>query len=106
MSTLYITLSEDEFDIRYPVISNHLNPAATWAFGDAGGCLFETYGEEFKFVRRQDPRAVWTLIDGDDGDQHLVSGCHFVNRIGYVISTTLVPRDVHITVRLPSPKDE
>ena len=106
MTTNYTTLTEDEFDARYPLILNHLDPNASWAIGDAGGCLFETYGQELEFVRQQNPRAVWTLIDGEDGDQFLVSGVCFVNRIGYLVSTALVPEDVCIVVRLPSSNEE
>ena len=37
MSDNYIELTQDEFDARYPLKSNHLNPSAGWALGDAGG---------------------------------------------------------------------
>ena len=79
--TIHLEITEDEFDARYPLVPNHLNPNASWGFGDSGGCLFETYGEELAFVRSQDQRYVWTFIDGDDG-QYVVSGMHFINRIG------------------------
>ncbi len=101
MTNTLIELSEEEFDARYRLMTNHLNPDASWAYGDAPGCLFETYGEELAFVRQQDPRTVWTLVDGDDGDQYLVSGFHVVNRIGYLISTVPVPDDIDIQVHIP-----
>jgi hypothetical protein len=100
--TVQLEISEDEFDEQYPLVTNHLNPNASWAFDDTGGCLFETYGDEFAFVRRQDPRYVWTFLDGDDGDQYVVSGLHFVNRIGYLISKIPVPEGMFIEVRIPS----
>ena len=103
--TIHLEISEDEFDARYPLVPNHLNPNASWGFADSGGCLFETYGEELAFVRQQDPRYVWTFVDGDD-DQYVVSGMHFVNRIGYLISTVPVPDGVLIEVRIPSLSDE
>ena len=31
MSDNYIELTEDEFDARYPLKPNHLNPSAGWA---------------------------------------------------------------------------
>jgi hypothetical protein len=96
-----IEMTEDEFDAAYPLRRNHLNPHASWGFSDDGGCLFETYGEELAFVRQQDPRTVWTFVDGDDGDQYVVSGFHFVNRIGYLLSTVLVPEGVDIVVHIP-----
>ena len=100
-----IEITEDEFDATYPLRTNHLRPDASWDYGD-GGCLFETCGEELAFVRSQDPRTVWTLVDGDDGDQYLVSGCHFVNRIGYLVSTIPVPEGTDIQVHIPMESDE
>lgn len=101
MTETLITLTEDEFDSQFPLIENHLNPHATWAFGDGRGCLFETYGEEFDFVRRQDPARIWTIIDGDDGDWHIVSGLHFVNRVGYLVSRKPIPQGVAFEVHIP-----
>jgi hypothetical protein len=106
MSDNFIELTEDEFDARYPLKPNHLNSSAGWALPDAGGCLFETHGEEFAFVKRQDPRTVWTLLDGDDGDMFVVNGLHLVNRVGYLLSTIPVPHNVTVQVYLPMSKDE
>ena len=100
-----ITLSEDEFDERFPLLVNHLNPTASWAIGDQNGCLFETYGAELEFVRHQNPRCVWTLLDSDDGIV-LASGRHFVNRIGYLVSTIPIPNDIVIEFPLEMPEDE
>jgi hypothetical protein len=101
MTTTLIEIDEDTFDALFPLRPNHLDGNASWAHGDGPGCLFETYGEELEFVRQQDPLTVWTFVDGDDGDQYLVSGYHLVNRIGYLISTTPVPEDLDIQVHLP-----
>jgi hypothetical protein len=91
-------MTEDEFDKQYPLITNHINPNASWAFGDGPGCLFETYGVELAFVRSRDPRTIWTLVDGDDSNQYVISGYHLVNRIGYLISTIPFPEDADIEV--------
>ncbi|HVX13825.1 MAG TPA: hypothetical protein VHC22_21765 [Pirellulales bacterium] len=101
-----IMLSEDEFDAAYPLVTNHLNPNATWAFGDGPGCLFETYGDELAFVLRQQPLTVWTLVDGDDGNQYVISGYHLVNRIGYLISKAPFPEDTDIEVLIAFDSDE
>lgn len=105
MTTTFIEITEDEFDSQYPLLTNHLNPHASWAFNEDRGCLFETYGEELAFVRQQDPRKVWTLVDGDDGDLYVISGCHFVNRIGYLVSTVPVPEATDIQVHIPNEAD-
>ena len=101
MTETFIELTEDEFDAEYSLVVNHINPSATWAIGDGPGHLFNTYGEELSFVGRQNPRTIWTLVDGDDGDMYLISGFHFVNRVGYILTTTPVPTDTMIQVHLP-----
>ncbi len=106
MTETFIELTEEEFDDQYTFVPNHINPSATWAFDDAGGCLFETYGEEFEFVRRYDPRKVWTLVDGDDGDMYVISGLHYVNRFGYLLSRDPVPKNTTIQIHIPMEPDE
>jgi hypothetical protein len=106
MTGTFIEMTEDEFDTSYSLQPNHLNPDAGWVYGDGPGCLFETYGEELDFVRRQDPATVWTLVDGDDGDLYLLSGYHFVNRIGYLLSTETVPEGTDIQVHIPTSQDD
>lgn len=106
MSDHIIEITEDEFDQWYPLVPNHLNPHASWTIGDGPGCLFETYGEELNFVRGQNVRFVWTLIDGDDGDMYLVSCFHRVNRVGYLISSKPVPKGTCVQVRLPMPEND
>lgn len=102
MTHSLIQLTEDQFDARYKLRTNHLNPHASWAFGDGTGCLFETYGEELDFVRSQDPQTIWTFVDGDDGDQYVMSGYHLVNRIGYLLSIEPVPEGTDIEVHIPA----
>lgn len=47
--------------------------------------IFETYGEEWEFVQKQDPRYVWTNIQGEMSDL-IVAGFAFVNRLHYYIT--------------------
>ena len=105
MTTL-INMTEDEFDATYVLRQNHLNPNASWAIGEGTGCLFETYGEELQFVRLQDPQTIWTVLDGEDGNLCVVSGYHFVNRVGYLISTEPVPEGHCIQVTIPTSSAE
>ena len=100
MKTTDIFLTEDEFAKQYPLLRNHLDPNAGWGTGeDNEGCLFETYDEEFEFVRRQDPARVWTYVDAEDG-QLVIGGLHYCNRIGYLISTKPRPPDAWVVVRV------
>jgi hypothetical protein len=66
----------DAWEAKYKPVRNH--------FKDND--KFETYGQELEFVRAQDPRRVWTLVDGDDGNLYIVDGYHFVNRINYFVT--------------------
>jgi hypothetical protein len=101
MTSTLIELTEDEFDARYPLVPNHINPTAGWVVGEGRGCLFETYGKEFDYVRRFDPNRVWTLIDGDDGEMYVVNGLHLVNRVGYLLSRDPVTDGTCIQVHIP-----
>jgi hypothetical protein len=46
---------------------------------------FETYGEEYDYVKGIHPNFVWTEVDGDEGT-YIVAGHHWVNRIHYYIT--------------------
>lgn len=89
MTATFIQLSEAEFAEQYPLRQNHYRD----------GFLFETFGEELAFVMKQDPRTIWTLVDGDDGPC-IISGIHYVNRIGYFVSSIPAPRAATICVPL------
>ena len=101
-----IFLTEEQFDKQYPLVRNHLDPNAGWGTGEDGeGCMFETYGEEFEFVRKQDPATVWTWVDGEDGPL-VLGGLHYVNRIGYLVSTKPRPANTWVVVRLDLYSDD
>lgn len=48
------------------------------------GRMFETYGKDKELVANTQNEYVWTLVDVEDEDM-IISGKHFVNRIGYYI---------------------
>jgi len=99
MSEDFIEVTEDDFVSKFPLLRNHLNPDASMSLGGSEGCLFETYGAELDFVLRQDDRAVWTLVDAE-GELFLMSGRRVVDRIGFVVSTVLIPQGAFAQVRL------
>ena len=51
-----------------------------------GGHGLETFGEDLEIVRRYDRAFLWTVVDGDSGDQWITTGFHYVNRICYLIT--------------------
>lgn len=62
-----------------------INPNNNW-----GGSYsaWETYGNDLTHVLEQDPRTIWTEVDGEGGT-YIIPGMHYVNRIQYYI--TAVP---------------
>lgn len=61
------------------------NTVSKYGADDESLIHFETYDEEYDFVKAQDPTKVWTEVDGDSGT-YIVSGLHFVNRIQYYVT--------------------
>ncbi len=100
--TIHIELSEDAFAAMFQPQANHLDANATCDWGNGYGTLYETFGEELEYVKQQPAAYIWTWIHGDDGE-FIVSGFHFVNRIGYFICPRPVPDGVHIEVELETP---
>lgn len=47
--------------------------------------VFETFGDEYEFVKNSPDNKVWTWVDGGDGT-YILSGRHYVNRIGYFVT--------------------
>jgi len=72
-------MTEKEFETFRPLKNPH---------GDHGwdATLWETYGVELNFVRNQQPNRVWTLMNDDEGNLVIVTGFHFVNRVGYFVT--------------------
>jgi hypothetical protein len=46
--------------------------------------MYETYGDEWDFVSQQDPKYVWTWVEGDLSSI-LVAGISYINRLGYYV---------------------
>jgi hypothetical protein len=64
---------------KFKPIKNHFRK-------DPDETMFETYGEEVEFVQKADNKYIWTWIQGDMSDL-VVAGYHYVNRLGYYISS-------------------
>jgi len=62
------------------------NPIASHSPFD--GYMFETFGEELKFVNDMltNKKQLWTLVQGDDDTELLIAGIHIVNRLGFFIT--------------------
>ena len=94
-----IVISEYEFASVYQPISNHLDPSAPFNFGSLEGTLFETFGNDLAFVKSQAREVIWTLLT-NEGHVTILSGYHFVNRLGYFVCRKPVESQALIEVRI------
>jgi hypothetical protein len=67
-------LGWDAFEKEFKPKQNHLVPSNNYNF--------ETYDEEWEYIKSLDPHYVWTWVDGDMSSL-LVAGVAWVNRISY-----------------------
>lgn len=112
----FVKITEDEFWANFKPKENHLVEDAGW-----DGCLYETYGEELKYVHELalKENRVWTIIESDeevyedyDCSEHdngedepyvpsifyIVSGFHYVNRIGFLVTEIPYEKDTEIKI--------
>ena len=68
-----------EWENKFKPIKNHFRDPQHQEI------IFETYGEEWEFIKAQDPRHVWTNIQGDMSDL-VVAGVAYVNRLHYYVT--------------------
>jgi len=93
MEVEFKKLTEEQFDGYFTLVDNHIDTNASF-----DGKMFETYGSELELVREMAKQnRVITIIESDEGsdvdeegftspNMYYVSGMHFVNRIGYLIT--------------------
>lgn len=82
-------ITEDQFDEDFKPIQNPHNRDAGW-----NGCLFETHGVEFNFVKNQPKDRVWTLLS----DNTLVSGLHLVDRVGHLVTEAPWTEETEVSI--------
>ena len=102
MTESFIELTEDEFCSQFRPLPNPIVSNAPMDFGDAKGCLIETFGPEAEFIRSFDRRRVWTLIDDNAGSMYIISGQRWINRLGYLITAKPWPENAVVEVKLES----
>ncbi len=92
-----LTLHEDAF---YEFFRPYRHKDANYDIW--GGLGLETFGPDFKLLKRLPVTHVWTVIDGgDNSDQWIVTGIHIVNRVCCLV--TEVPHNwQEIEFRIPA----
>lgn len=94
-----LAIDEDIFIEQFGPKPNHLDLTASFDLGQ-GGCLFACAGKEWRYVLAQNPRTLWTLIEGDNGTLVIESGLHLVNRLGYLVTEMPIEAGTAYTVVL------
>lgn len=77
-------MTYDEWVEKYRPEPNHLYEHASFE-----GTMFETYGDEWNYVRSVSRDLVWTFISDGEGDR-IEPGLRIVDRLGYFVAS--VPR--------------
>jgi hypothetical protein len=91
--TKYVELTWKEFEEQFKPIKNHFR-------NDPAEIMFETYGEEEKFVlSKVEEGKVWTYGDGDFCT-YVSGGYHYINRIGYYITEVPMDRDTEYQITI------
>lgn len=70
----------DAWEAEFKPVQNPFSDDRGW-----NGLMFETYGDDWGFVLKNMSNHVWTWVDSDEGT-FLVTGFHYVNRIGYFVT--------------------
>lgn len=59
--------------------------------------MYETYGEDVEHVIKHDDNLIWTYLEGDSGSV-ITQGYHYVNRLGYYLTSVPWEPDVEYEV--------
>ena len=100
-------LTEDEFYEHYKLVDNHIDNNASF-----DGKYFETFGDEIEFVLEmaKENRVITIIecLDGEDNKDeefetscsnlYYVSGMHYVNRFGYLITEEPITEDFEVKI--------
>jgi len=101
-----LQLTEEQFDEQFELVQNHIDTNASF-----NGSMFETYGDEIDFVLQMaKENRVITIIESDCEEEindsgevnacmYYCSGYHFINRIGYLITTEPITFDLEVKIK-------
>lgn len=84
-------MTYDEWEEKYLPVTNYTEHSFN-------GRMFETYGDDLAFIVGCYKRHVWTLVSTDTGEDVIVEGMRFVNRLGYFVTVRPWSEPVEVTV--------
>ena len=93
-------MTMEEWEATYKPIPNNIVKSASFQNETGQGIMFETYGAELEFVKKADPKHIWTYGDGDDGGSYIWNGYHFINRLGYFITELPAPDEEECVIQI------
>jgi hypothetical protein len=93
-------MTMEEWEATYKPIPNNIDKNASFQNETGQGIMFETYGAELEFVKKADPKHIWTYGDGDDGGSYIWNGFHFINRLGYFITELPAPDEEECVIQI------
>lgn len=77
----------EEWETKYKPIVNHLDDNASWQDENGVGIMFETYGEEYKYVEQfKLERKVWSYQDDEAEGTIITQGMANTKAIGYFVT--------------------
>ena len=88
-------MTMEEWEATYKPILNNIDTNASF-----DGLMFETYGDEYEFVKSANPLCIWTYGDGDDGGSYIWNGFHLINRLGYFITEVPAPDEEECIIQI------
>lgn len=106
MPDKFIELDFETWETIFKPQTNTLDPHASFQNEDGEGIMFETFGVELEYVQATDNHYIWTYGDGDDGGGYIWNGYHYINRIGYFISTVPWEDGVDYQIEVDGPAME
>lgn len=92
------TLTQTEFEMQFGLKAVHLRLMPYRSVIDADELLARE--GEIAFMLRHGSRRIWTLMEDAQGQLCLLSGMHFVQRIGLVASHRAAPYGVAVMVEV------
>lgn len=96
-------MTEDKWIETFKPLPNPVDNGCGYDFGQ--GCtLVETYSPHTEYLDTIEANRIWTVVEGDEGHQYIMSGKSFVNRIGYIVTEN--PWEEDISVDLDEDMDE
>lgn len=64
------------------------------------GRMYETFGEEkqYSFELSKTTKKVWTIIEDGEGNEYVITGYHYINRLGYFVTEVEYEEEMEVLI--------